>query len=127
MVINLGNLPPRHNSKYILGLFTEEIDLVLRPHFNVYFLKGWVTASSISKTLFFFGYCYPVTTFPTKQDSFQRHLMPLDSSTFVKLLHAVEQQYCVVSVPDLLLLINAYWVSTLTFHVRIISQLILTI
>lgn len=61
-----------------------------------------------------------------KQDSFQRNLMPLDSLTFVKLLHAVEKQYCVVSVPDLLLLINAYWVSTLTFHLLIIIQLILT-
>lgn len=69
---------------------------------------------------------YPVTTFPTKQDSFQRHLMPLDSLTFVKLLYAVEKQYCVVLAPDLLLLINAYWVSTLTFHLQIIIQLIFT-
>lgn len=52
--------------------------------------------------------------------------MPLHSLTFVKLLHAVEKQYCVVLVPDLLLLINAYWVSTLTFHLLIIIQLILT-
>lgn len=51
--------------------------------------------------------------------------MPLYSLTLVKLLHTTEEQLWVVLVPDLLL-INAYWVSTLTFHLLIIIQLILT-
>jgi len=102
---------PGHKPKYntsILGLLKEKIDPFLRAHFSVHSPKGWVTASSVSKNTFPLADCYPATTFPTKQDSFQRNVMPLDSLTFVKLLHAVEKQYCVVSVPDLLLLINAY-------------------
>lgn len=96
-------------------------------HFlNVHSLKDWVTVSSVSKNTFPLCWLVSKRTFPTKQDSFQRNLMPLDSLTSVKLPHAVEKQNCVVSVPDLLLLINAYWVSILTFHLLIIIQLILT-
>lgn len=44
----------------------EEIDLVLRPLFTVYSLKGWVTASCVSKNTFFLQWLLSSDNFPSK-------------------------------------------------------------